>query len=607
MKAGTVPPREEREVSVADPHDGVLLRRFVESGDRPAMGALFGRHADAAYRTALRICRNSADAEDAVQAAFFEVLRHAAKYRGESAVKAWVLGFVVNACRHKAREEVRRDLREERAARSEAAPAEERELRQEVRSAVQGLPEHYRVPVWLHYCEGLTSREVAQALGASENTIRSQLSRGVEQLRASLATAGLAVSVPALGAALAAGAVETAPPTLTASLASLATNALPAAAKAGVLARLAAGAVGTAAVVGTAAFLWFGNPDPPLPPMPPEFVRIERKVDEWQPTREERRFDEIGWAKDLPEALRLARESRRPVFVLAHVGRLATGRADGGSMSLREGPLSDDRVIQLINSRYVPVYAWSENPADREVQRIYREALAAKMAAGSESLYLLEPSAGRVMETMHICDTTTEKLLLALQKYAAALPGEPVAQPAPQSQAPPAPPDALVLHLTSRYLDKQGNPRHGSGGYHGFPAEDWIVLERSEWMGFLPPGPQAAAWDLDPATAGRILSHFYPLTGNFRDAATNVLLERSIRATVVLRHPRRMWVRLEGRLKMKHPFYLKDDPNVAEAAVVGFAEIDPAARRVRSLRAVAEQGTYGTRDESFGVALRSAP
>jgi hypothetical protein len=30
-----------------------------------------------------------------------------------------------------------------------------------VRHAVQDLPEHYRLPVWLHYCEGLSSPEVA--------------------------------------------------------------------------------------------------------------------------------------------------------------------------------------------------------------------------------------------------------------------------------------------------------------------------------------------------------------------------------------------------------------------------------------------------------------
>jgi len=105
--------------------DAALLRAFTERGDRQAMNVLFARHADAAYRVALRCCRNDADAEDAVQTAFIEVLRHAAKYRGESAVRAWMFGFVVNACRHKAREEGRRAVREERASVSGELPAED--------------------------------------------------------------------------------------------------------------------------------------------------------------------------------------------------------------------------------------------------------------------------------------------------------------------------------------------------------------------------------------------------------------------------------------------------------------------------------------------------
>src|SRR5436190_9352363 len=127
--------------------DAALLRAYSESGDRQALNLLFARHADAAYRVALRCCRNSADAEDAVQTAFIEVLRHAAKYRGESAVKPWIFGFVVNATRHKAREEGRRAAREEKASVSGEVSSDDRALQDAVRHAVQDLPEHYRLPV----------------------------------------------------------------------------------------------------------------------------------------------------------------------------------------------------------------------------------------------------------------------------------------------------------------------------------------------------------------------------------------------------------------------------------------------------------------------------
>jgi hypothetical protein len=48
--------------------------------------------------------------------------------------------------------------------------------------------------------------------------------------------------------------------------------------------------------------------------------QIDRRVEAWQPTPQERRLDDIGWAKDLRDALRLARESGRPVFLFTYSG-----------------------------------------------------------------------------------------------------------------------------------------------------------------------------------------------------------------------------------------------------------------------------------------------
>jgi hypothetical protein len=53
---------------------------------------------------------------------------------------------------------------------------------------------------------------------------------------------------------------------------------------------------------------------------------VERRVQDWQPTAAERRFDEIGWVKDIREALRLAKEHNRPVFLFTHDGRIGIGR-----------------------------------------------------------------------------------------------------------------------------------------------------------------------------------------------------------------------------------------------------------------------------------------
>ncbi|MGI8601993.1 MAG: hypothetical protein ACR2OZ_03230 [Verrucomicrobiales bacterium] len=53
---------------------------------------------------------------------------------------------------------------------------------------------------------------------------------------------------------------------------------------------------------------------------------IDQRVAECQPTKEERRIDDIGWAGNLTEAQNLAREHNRPVFLFTHDGRMGIGR-----------------------------------------------------------------------------------------------------------------------------------------------------------------------------------------------------------------------------------------------------------------------------------------
>ena len=66
--------------------------------------------------------------------------------------------------------------------------------------------------------------------------------------------------------------------------------------------------------------------EPPKAPPSDEYSRIDQWVKDWQPTVEDRRMEEIGWAKDIPEAMRLAKQSGRPVFVFTHKGRIDLGR-----------------------------------------------------------------------------------------------------------------------------------------------------------------------------------------------------------------------------------------------------------------------------------------
>ncbi|MCW8133703.1 MAG: sigma-70 family RNA polymerase sigma factor, partial [Planctomycetota bacterium] len=110
----TVQPDAER--------DEDLLRRFVKHGDGDALGKVFARHVDTAYRVARRYFPHTGDAEDAVQSACLLVMRNAGQFRGGASVRAWFMGHVVNVCRNKVRENARRASRQRHASAPSGEP-----------------------------------------------------------------------------------------------------------------------------------------------------------------------------------------------------------------------------------------------------------------------------------------------------------------------------------------------------------------------------------------------------------------------------------------------------------------------------------------------------
>ncbi len=233
--------------------DEVLLRRFAEHRDAEAIGVLFRRHTDAIYRLAWRYTGNAADAEDVVQTAFMQILRKPGQYRGDSSVRAWIMGIVVNVTRMKCRGESRRRDREDRAVEGQtgAAPVpspaadpaslDNREMQRAILRAVEGLPERYRLPVWLHYLEGFVFKDVAAVLNMPEKTVRSQIRRALIRLRRAPSVAPYSLGVLGIAAALGSVPVQAAPVALKASIPALISAALPAATGVVLLERLTSG------------------------------------------------------------------------------------------------------------------------------------------------------------------------------------------------------------------------------------------------------------------------------------------------------------------------------------------------------------------------------
>lgn len=187
--------------------DIALVARFRASGDADALGQIFSRHADAAFRVAMRQTGNPADAEEAVQCAFTQFLERggdAMVVRGS--VRSYVIGAVLNNCCNLLRREVTLRQRHQSASgrmdRSGGADLDDgegrRELEQELKAAIDALPEDLRLPVWMRYFEDLSFAEIATALATKEITLRKRVERGLALLHRHLSARGFACGLAVL-------------------------------------------------------------------------------------------------------------------------------------------------------------------------------------------------------------------------------------------------------------------------------------------------------------------------------------------------------------------------------------------------------------------------
>ncbi|MBN1673493.1 MAG: sigma-70 family RNA polymerase sigma factor [Kiritimatiellae bacterium] len=254
------------------------LREFAASGSEQAFRALVERYHSMVYNTCLRGLAGRRDlAEDAAQAVFIVLARKARSIRRARGLSSWLFRTANFTVGHMRRAEARRTRYEQEAAEM-AELARERKsdvawwtgFEPCVNEAVAGLRGRQQEAIVLHFLQGKAQKEVAAAMGCSENAARMCITRGLEKLRTRLTRRGVTVSVAALSAyllgetaqAAGAGAVASCQAAALAVIAgaSGAVSALTAEAAAAVVRRLfwvkakvVAAALGSAAVIGVGA------------------------------------------------------------------------------------------------------------------------------------------------------------------------------------------------------------------------------------------------------------------------------------------------------------------------------------------------------------------
>lgn len=154
------------------------------------------------YAAALRLTRDRSDAEDLVQEVALRAYRGFAGFSDGTNVRAWVYRILTNAFINEYRRRQRRpatvpdeDVPEwslyDRLGEAGAAPSAEREVLErlpdeDVRRALEELPEHYRLVVLLADVEGFSYREIADMLEVPIGTVMSRLHRGRKSLQKAL-------------------------------------------------------------------------------------------------------------------------------------------------------------------------------------------------------------------------------------------------------------------------------------------------------------------------------------------------------------------------------------------------------------------------------------
>lgn len=160
-------------------------------GDLEAFEEIYRRTKGFVYAVALKVCGNTANAEDVVQEVFVGLYRSLSSFKFNAALKTWVYRITVNAalnyCRSNKRQgkadvvfddvapvlSVETDLRDE---------VDKKERAFLVRRLLDDLSPDHKICLILRELEGLSYAEIARALKVNINTVRSRLKRAREAL-----------------------------------------------------------------------------------------------------------------------------------------------------------------------------------------------------------------------------------------------------------------------------------------------------------------------------------------------------------------------------------------------------------------------------------------
>ena len=171
------------------------LIRAINSGQFDRFPDLVKRYEQKLYNFSLRMCRDAADAEDAVQETFLNVFRYLKNFRHETKFKNWLYRVAASTCikkRRKSKFAPERELSLDEFFPQDEAEVPDQvpkwalmpldkllndELLDKINAAIFALPEKYRLVIVLRDIEGFGTAETAQILNLSDANVKVRLHR----------------------------------------------------------------------------------------------------------------------------------------------------------------------------------------------------------------------------------------------------------------------------------------------------------------------------------------------------------------------------------------------------------------------------------------------
>jgi RNA polymerase sigma-70 factor, ECF subfamily len=168
------------------PEDSVLLQR-VRQGDQTAMAEVFDRYSRAVYSVALRILKDSGQAEDVMQEIFFQIWRNSDSFvQGRGSLGAWLVVIARNRAIDVLRRRKPTDSVEDVVLASPvnlASEAEHNALLEKVQKVLRELPVEQQKSMELAFFEGLSHSEIAEKTGDPLGTVKTRIRLALISLR----------------------------------------------------------------------------------------------------------------------------------------------------------------------------------------------------------------------------------------------------------------------------------------------------------------------------------------------------------------------------------------------------------------------------------------